>query len=567
MAEADTKDRVPTEDELRSSDAPKPGGGGRSTSGLDMDSLLRDARGASDMPIDVKGIQSGLTNVSREKSAAGGALSDRVASRIEEDRGRMRRAQDATAIGPDELKPWNEKAEKAKYDTPPLEAFGSLASVFAIMASAFTHTPMVNALNGAAAAMNGIRDHDEKAYQSAYDAWKQNTNLALKRHEIQQQQYDNAGKMLQTDIAAGSAEMQMLAAKFNDKQVAVMIEHGMIKEVFELLQARQNAAMQMIKLQPEIENTFLKNEILEQDPEWKSNDPQRMKAAKDRVEAGKLTPIEQIYQQRVREKPNESAEDRADFYRDLVTKKTATPQQQALEQFMDDTRAQKGRDPTGEELRDFINTFQRGAGTTAGLGSVRRQAVEEEIEKAKRAGTPIDHSEALRRVKLAEQIPSGNRVDDLAKRVDLIDHSTDKITSLMGVLDRYPGAAGLFGRANRTVERIRNVFGSNDSDREQFLRDIDYLEVEAPRLLTDSSGRPLSAEAGLVGEIIGGKNWGDTTANTKRSLTELGALYKQMRTEAVSRRDGTWKPRDTGAAVPGQRSNERQPWLDAPVVE
>lgn len=94
------------------------------------------------------------------------------------------RAYHATGIGPNDLKGWNEPAEREKFMTKPVDAFGSVASVFAIIASAFTLQPMQNALNGSAAAINAIRAGDENEYEKAHTAWKENLDLAMKRHQM-----------------------------------------------------------------------------------------------------------------------------------------------------------------------------------------------------------------------------------------------------------------------------------------------------------------------------------------------------------------------------------------------
>ena len=53
---------------------------------------------------------------------------------------------DAEGVGPNELKPWNAAEESRKHEYDPFEAFGSVGSVFATIASAFTRRPMINAL-------------------------------------------------------------------------------------------------------------------------------------------------------------------------------------------------------------------------------------------------------------------------------------------------------------------------------------------------------------------------------------------------------------------------------------
>src|ERR1700739_3000361 len=71
-----------------------------------------------------------------------------------------------------------EKQEAARpdvADTPPpqipapdpIRGFASAASIFALIASAFTHTPAAAAMDGMAAAINAANKHDMDAYDKA----------------------------------------------------------------------------------------------------------------------------------------------------------------------------------------------------------------------------------------------------------------------------------------------------------------------------------------------------------------------------------------------------------------
>ena len=60
----------------------------------------------------------------------------------------------------------------------------------------------------------------------------------------------------------------------------------------------------------------------------------------------------------------------------------------------------------------------------------------------------------------------------------------------------------------------------------------------APRILTDSQGRPLSAEAGNIDKVVRGLNLGDTTKITAERLLQLKKLYQQMSTDTETRMKG-----------------------------
>ena len=154
---------------------------------------------------------------------------------------------------------------------------------------------------------------------------------------------------------------------------------------------------------------------------------------------------------------------------------------------------------------------------------------------------------------------------DTERNVTQYGEATKTIDDATRVLENYAGAAGLAGKATRMGERVGNIFGSNDTDREQFMRDIKYLQTLAPQLLTDRHGRPLSSEAGSISDIIGGLSLGDTTANTIRSLEEIKRLYAKMREDNTKRLGGTWTPAPASSAPAAPASGGS--WRSAPLVQ
>ena len=93
----------------------------------------------------------------------------------------MAKSVDAESASADAIPPqWNaDKEQRERVFARPIEDFGSIGAIFGIIASQFTKTPLTSAMNAAAAAMNATRDHDEEGYKTAYQAWKDNTALAL----------------------------------------------------------------------------------------------------------------------------------------------------------------------------------------------------------------------------------------------------------------------------------------------------------------------------------------------------------------------------------------------------
>lgn len=138
--------------------------------------------------------------------------------------------------------------------TPPPELtaaqkFGSLASIFAIAASAFTRTPMINAMNAMAAGIKARQQNDAAGYAQAYQAWKTNTDLALERHQAQQADLDDALKMLSTNIQKGTAMIQAYSAEYGDTFMAAQLALGHFDKMAELAVSRERigADLQMAR--------------------------------------------------------------------------------------------------------------------------------------------------------------------------------------------------------------------------------------------------------------------------------------------------------------------------------
>jgi hypothetical protein len=207
--------------------------------------------------------------VAQDERAVGAAQ-----ARENEDRQRMTKAFDATAYSRDAIPPpWNAPKEAADRTTDLWSAFGSPAMVFATLASAFTHQPMVNSLNAGAGVLNAFHAGDQRAYERDFAAWKANTDLAVKRHGMEREAFDDAMKIMDHDQRAGREALMRNAQVFNDKRALFMLQHGWDKELYEMMAERARTGMEMQKQQMEIEKWHTVNEIFNSDPRSKSTDP------------------------------------------------------------------------------------------------------------------------------------------------------------------------------------------------------------------------------------------------------------------------------------------------------
>lgn len=454
-----------------------------------------------------------LADVQREKVAA----SDKVYGEIDAAQSRLmprieQLSKDA-GVEAEKMKPWDADAETAKRRTDPIEAFGSLASVAGILASAFTNAPMENALNASAAAMNAIRAGDDKAYDRAHKAWQDNQKMYMDRHKIQHDAYQDAVSLLNVNMSAANTKLQVLAARFGDKQIQTLLEAGMSKEVEEVLAARQKNALALEKEYPR---------IIEEN------------AKMSRLFALGFSP---------KEPQSEKS-------------------QKALMQFQQEQADLKRRSSAfgGGGAANLTTDRQRAQDVAAYRQQLRSEENEDGTPKYKPEEIAQKAAEYEKSLKMASSAPSGNRMDELAGKINRVEYAESTIDKVEELLKKHKAITGLGGTVTRPAEAISNVFGSNETDRAQFRRYISELQEWAPRILTDSNGRPLSSEAGKVANIIAGLGIGDTTANTARAYAELRPLLKRIK-EDLSKRRGT-------APASAEKPSGKQPsWMDAPEVK
>lgn len=164
------------------------------------------------------------------------------------------------AAKPVDIKPWNQQPPKPD----PIEGFASVAAVFAGIASAFTHTPAINAMNGMAAAINARKENDQKAYDEAYKAWQDNTKLAIDRQRIQSEAFKNALDLMKTNLSEGDAAMKATAAIYGARDHMLWAEAGEYGRIAEQNAAADRAAQSMERYMFNIEKGRFGNPVIVQ---------------------------------------------------------------------------------------------------------------------------------------------------------------------------------------------------------------------------------------------------------------------------------------------------------------
>lgn len=534
---------------------------------------MPDMGGGSQSPVQAI---SELADIKRREIAATGKVDDALIAGMDRDAARVQEASRHTGIEPGSMRPWNEEYESAKHQTDPIQAFGSIGSVFGILASAFTHAPMENALNASASAINAIKAGNEKEYERSYKAWQDNTKLALDRHKIAHEQYTDAVEILKTNMAVGEAKLRVLASKYGDQKVLTMLDNGMDKEVIDMMAAREKlaGAMQENFFKTTTENAKMSQLFsLGYDPKNPTSDKSQAALKQFNRVFGETKSIDtQFSQQWWEEHPSGTSEQFSKAFGDFKRSQYNRPPN-AEQEFIQRWWAEH----PGADVEEFSKAFQefkRGQHPPSGQGSTAltptRQVaagVDEVMKQYK-----IDHPEAspeellkvrtqkLREAQTASAPITGNRADEIKGKVNRIVYMEDTITKVEELLKKHNAITGLGGKVTRPAEIVGNIFGSNETDRKQFERYISELKEWAPRALTDSNGRPLSSEAGNVSNIIAGLQVGDTTANTARAYLELRKLLSKMKGDLQSRGAGG------GEAPPATAAPEGDWWKNSPVV-
>ena len=105
----------------------------------------------------------------------------------------------------------------APTETGAVQQWGSLAMVFAALASLRSRTPMTTALNAAAQVVNGFKQGDKDATDRAYKVWEEETKNALEIANFQQRAYEEALSAVShredLEIRIGDEEERVAEAK------------------------------------------------------------------------------------------------------------------------------------------------------------------------------------------------------------------------------------------------------------------------------------------------------------------------------------------------------------------
>jgi hypothetical protein len=517
-----------------------------------------------------------LTKLKKSQLAEETKVIGQQDAKLTKDQARVEAAFKAEGVGGEDLKPWDADKEHKKFESDPIQGIGSFGSLFAVAAAAFTKAPATNAMLGMAGAINAIKEGNETAYQRAYDSWKENTKLAEQRHKMMHEQYQDATSLMQTNMAAGQAKLHNLAVKYGDQNALMFLEHGMNKELFDMMSARDRSMTEQIELGDKVtQHTFQKMAI----DELKKSPPNTGDPVADKMQlaaqihrimdpSGKYGSAEQeavgkYVMAHMKDPPDKFADGLAEIHQQFSVKSQNIEGYQAARQAeMDANGGKISPERDAELLQKFgLSPQARGGAGGAGTSSqaLKSRAIQEIVDKHKAEGKPISIAEAEHEYNLTRSTPSGNRVDDLQGKIDQTDNILTGIDKQLDTLNRIKGVSGLAGKIMRGEEIVGNIAGTTDTDRVEFRRKVHELQEIVPRILTDSSGRPLKAAQDKVDDIVAGLNAGDTGPNTIRAYEELREEIKKRQGDYKNRKGGT--PPTPGAPEPAATGNTD--WLNA----
>jgi hypothetical protein len=485
--------------------------------------------------------------VQKEKSAADLAITGAADKRMAQDQVRVDKAFAAEGFSPSEkLNPWNADAEHKKFESDPIMGFGSLGGLFAMVASAFTRAPMENAINGMAGAINSIKEGNEEAYKRAHESWKENTKLALERHKMQHELYQDALSLMDHDMGAADAKLRHAALRFNDSQMLTIAEHFGPKEMWEIVGARASAASQI----EDFKNKTTENKL-------------RDKAYEAGVKDIPPTGNPAI----------DAAHKLALFTRTHALQKE-TPQQALIGQFfLENPKATAEEAATFADKHGIIRQYggAGGAGSSLIPGRADQAIINKRAEELRKEDPALSETEAYtiakREIKTESTPPSANRVDDLRSKIDQTDNIVNAAQKNLDFLHQFKGGAGLMGKVMRGEEIASNIVGAGtQTERVEFRRRVHELQEMVPRIITDANGRPLKSAQDKVDDFVAGLNAGDTGPNTIRAYEELIDEMRKRQKDYRGRIEGGYDPTSKSSGTPAGTARQapaNSDWLNA----
>jgi hypothetical protein len=540
----------------------------------------------------MSGLISGLRDLQRKKLQKDDKMTGQMDATMAKDKAIREKAFAQEGVDIAEMpQKWDADKEHKKFETNPIEGFGSLGGMFAMVASAFTKAPMENAINGMAGAITAIKDGKEQDYQRAFGAFKENVKLADQRFKMQHELYTDALSLAQTDMAAMEAKMRNAAVRFGDQKALFLLDHGMSQELFELQASRAKAQEGMMKAADAIDlHTVTKAAV----DSVKQNPPNTGNPTQDKILAAVQihriysgtgmdtgTPVQEAVGNYVNThdpKDPKFVDGLAEIYQKFSAKAPNIQGYQDARQNWQDQHPGETipADEDARLLQTFGLTPRSGAAGAAGKPPLthdreieadaiaRKDRLRKEHPDWTEDQINADTDSYTKARKMASMAPSGNRADDITAKINQTKYITEAAVKNIHFLQDYKGGAGLMGKIMRGEEIAENIIGAGtQTDRVAFRRRVLELQEMVPRIITDSNGRPLKSAQDKIDGIVAGLSAGDTGPNTIRAMEDLIDQMQERAADYGARRSGGAAP---PAGTPAPSGGGGKPlWEQAPV--
>jgi hypothetical protein len=209
-----------------------------------------------------------------EKAKAQGPIYDQMMADVAADKAQFNKAAK-------DYKPVEAIPPPTPPETDPLKSFGSAASIFAVIAAAFSKRPGLNAMVGLTGAINGTREADQAKFDRSLKLWKDQTTIAIQNHRLQSEDMAQALEKMKTDITVGTAMAKAVAARSDDQIATDMLAKGQYEDLAKLQDSRNAAVTKMVESYP------LTRATLELAMAQASKDPAKIAAAQQAVAEAK----------------------------------------------------------------------------------------------------------------------------------------------------------------------------------------------------------------------------------------------------------------------------------------
>lgn len=294
-----------------------------------------------------------------------------------------------------DTRPWNAQAELQARQTSPWEAFGSPGFIVAMLASAFTAQPMNSALQSGAAAINAINQGKMKDYDKSFEAWKANTDLALKRMNMEHEEFQDIATLSKTSMEQFHSALTTMLAKNGDERKLLLLQNGFDDQVVKSFEGLANAIPKLEQARNDIETNDLRRRLVNEYLGDKKDTQSIVQATRkaDAVMAAITdtgTPEHQMWSDFISKHPDASTNSKLDMLR-RVTEASRSFSLSGLQEQMIVNKANEIRaaDPNKSETDALIEASQQVKATAKGGAGMAADVPAIKADLAKNLGRPL----------------------------------------------------------------------------------------------------------------------------------------------------------------------------------